>query len=144
MTPEQVVKVQDSFKHVARMGDVASDVFYTNLFIIDPGLKSLFKSDMSTQGHKLLQALGFVVDNLHVAERIVPVAQALGVRHAGYGVTKAHYATVGEALIRTLSQALGGLFDVATREAWVEAYGLLTRIMCEAAYAKEPGYPMFI
>jgi hemoglobin-like flavoprotein len=144
MTPEQVLKVQDSFTHVTRLGSVAAEVFYTNLFIIDPGLKALFKSDMAAQGHRLLNSLGFVVENLHVPDRIVPIVQALGVRHAGYGVTRAHYATVGQALIATLSQALGDRFDKATHEAWIAAYGLLTRVMCDAAYARDSGQPMFI
>jgi hemoglobin-like flavoprotein len=32
-------------------------------------------------------------------DQIVPAVQALGRRHAGYGVREPHYATVGEALL---------------------------------------------
>jgi hemoglobin-like flavoprotein len=144
MTPEQVIKVQDSFTHLTQSGAAVADVFYTQLFTIDPGLRVLFKSDLTAQGHMLINSLAYVVENLHVSERIVPTMQALGIRHTGYGVTRAHYAVVGQALIATLAQTLDDRFDMATREAWMAAYDLLTSVMCSAAYDKEPGRAVFI
>jgi len=51
-------------------------------------------------------------------ESIVPAVQALGHRHAGYGVKDEDYATVGEALLLTFGQGLGDSFTDDTCEAW--------------------------
>ena len=46
-----------------------------------------------------------------------------------YGVVPEHYAVVGEALIATLSDALGDAFDAETKEAWVAVYGIVQKTM---------------
>jgi hemoglobin-like flavoprotein len=66
-------------------------------------------------------------------DQIVPAVQALGRRHAGYGVREPHYATVGEALLWTLEQGLGEAFTPAVRNAWATAYGTLASVMIDAA-----------
>ena len=53
--------------------------------------------------------------------------QALGRRHAGYGVRPEHYDTVGAALLWTLEQGLGDAFTDDVRAAWAEAYGTSRR-----------------
>ena len=59
--------------------------------------------------------------------------QALGRRHAGYGVTDEHYETVGEALLWTLHQGLGEDFTPNVAAAWATAYALLADVMKQAA-----------
>lgn len=44
------------------------------------------------------------IDNL---EPLIPALEALGRRHAGYGVQPKHNATVGQALLDTLQAGLG-------------------------------------
>jgi hemoglobin-like flavoprotein len=46
---------------------------------------------------------------------LIPVLQALGKRHANYGVESAHFAVVGEALIWTLADGLGDKFTPEVR-----------------------------
>jgi nitric oxide dioxygenase len=55
------------------------------------------------------------------------------VRHAGYGVTAAHYDTVATALLWTLGQGLGDAFTPEVETAWVAAYTLLATTMQAAA-----------
>jgi len=132
MTPEQVRHVQSSFEKVAPIADLAAILFYERLFMLDPSLQALFKGDLRRQGQMLMQTLGLVVRSLHEAERIVPAVQALGGRHAAYGVKAAHYDTVGEALLWTLEQGLGTAFTSEIRDAWAAAYGLLAGLMIGA------------
>src|SRR6266516_2586192 len=66
-------------------------------------------------------------------ETIVPAVQALGRRHAGYGVRAEHYESVGVALLWTLEQGLGEAFSEEAREAWATAYGTLASVMIGAA-----------
>ena len=64
---------------------------------------------------------------------IAPALQALGQRHAGYGVADKDYATVAEALLWTLGQGLGDAFTPKTRAAWVKAHTILAGVMKQAA-----------
>ena len=107
--------------------------FYRRLFELDPGLRPLFKGAMTAQGARLMTALGGVVGSLDQLERILPALCALGHRHGAYGVRPEHYATVGEALIWTLEQALGPAFTREMRRAWIDAYGRLAWTMIAAA-----------
>ncbi|PPE72855.1 hemin receptor [Solimonas fluminis] len=135
MTPGQIQQVQHSFEQVAPIAEQAAALFYERLFTLDPGLRSLFKGDIAGQGRMLMQTLGLVVRSLDQPERIVPAVQALGARHAGYGVREADYDTVGAALLWTLEQGLGAAFTASVREAWAAAYGLLAGIMVQAGAA---------
>ena len=55
----------------------------------------MFPEDMGAQHRKLAQMLTAAVKGLDHLNRLVPVVQDLGRRHARYGVTDAHYDTVG-------------------------------------------------
>ena len=108
--------------------------FYDRLFAADPTLRPLFAhTDMAGQRKALMQTLAVVVGSLDKLDTIVPAVQALGRRHAGYGVTDEDYATVGAALLGTFEDLLGDAFTPEAREAWAAAYGLLSGIMREAA-----------
>lgn len=64
---------------------------------------------------------------------LVPKVEELGRRHAGYGVTDAHYDSVGAALLWTLEQGLGHAWTPEMASAWTEVYRLLSGIMRNAA-----------
>jgi hemoglobin-like flavoprotein len=134
MTPEQKKLVQESFQQVLPIADAAAELFYGKLFELDPSLRHLFHGDMKEQGRKLMTMIRVAVANLDRLGDIVPAVEALGERHARYGVEDSMYATVGEALIWTLQQGLGDAFTPETRQAWVEVYGLLTSVMQNAAH----------
>jgi len=138
VTPEHIALVQRTFADVLPMVDTAATLFYKRLFMLDPTLRSLFHGDMREQGRKLMAMLQMVVTGLSRLEELVPVVQQLGVRHRGYGVTDAHYATVGAALLWTLEQGLGERFTPEVQAAWTSAYTLLANTMSAAAAAAEP------
>jgi hemoglobin-like flavoprotein len=135
MTPEQVALVQTSFKKVVPIAGTAADLFYGRLFEIAPEVRSMFPDDLSEQKKKLMTMLGTAVGNLHQLGTILSAVQALGKRHAGYGVTSAHYTPVGAALLWTLEQGLGPDFTPLVREAWTETYTTLAGVMTKAAEA---------
>ncbi len=133
MTPKQVQLVQDTFAQVAPMADVAAELFYSKLFLLDPALRTLFKTDMREQGKKLMQTLSVVVGNLHKLDTMLGAVEALGQRHVAYRVKPADYDTVGQALLATLAEGLGEAFTPEVKEAWGEAYTLLASVMIKAA-----------
>jgi len=135
MTPQQVSLIQSSWTAVVPIQDTAAGLFYQRLFTLDPSIKPMFKGDMQSQGKKLMQALGFIVNSLTRLDEVVPVAQDMARRHVGYGVQPQHYDTVGAALLWTLEQGLGDAFTDEVKTAWATAYGILSQVMKEAAYA---------
>lgn len=136
--PRQTSLVQQTFAQVAPIADQAAAMFYRRLFELDPSLSLLFRGDMDQQGRKLMQMIGAAVNGLDNLDKLVPVVQKLGVRHAGYGVQDAHYDTVGAALLWTLEQGLGPAFTSEVRNAWTAVYGVLATTMKTAAARDSP------
>jgi hemoglobin-like flavoprotein len=133
MTPTDIDLIRASWAGVEPIADTAAGLFSGRLFELDPALERLFRrTDMAAQRKVLMQTLTVVVKSLDRLDQIVPAVQALGRRHAGYGVREAHYATVGAALLWTLEQGLGEAFTPPVREAWTTAYGTLAAVMIDA------------
>jgi hemoglobin-like flavoprotein len=139
MTGEQIGLVKTSFKKIERVSEEAAVLFYARLFELDPGLRPLFKDDMSEQRLKLMQMLEFTVNGLDRVEELVPAVRALGARHVGYGVKEHHYETVRDALLWTFSHAADVEFNEKTREAWTAVYGLVAGSMKDGARAVQAG-----
>jgi hemoglobin-like flavoprotein len=134
MTPTDIDRIRTSWAAVEPIADAAAGLFYGRLFELDPAIERLFRrTDMPAQRKVLMQTLTVVVKSLDKLEQIVPAVQALGRRHAGYGVREEHYATVGAALLWTLEEGLGDAFTSDVRGAWADAYGILASVMIEAA-----------
>ena len=133
LTATQKTLVQNSFATIAPIADDAAALFYQRLFELDPSLRRMFREDMSEQRKKLMQMLTAAVKGLDRLDQLVPVVQDLGRRHATYGVTDAHYETVGKALLWTLKMGLGKAFTPETQDAWATVYGLLATTMRDAA-----------
>ena len=132
MTPQQVELVQTSFKKVVPIAATAADLFYDRLFEIAPETRAMFPKDLAEQKGKLMSMLGTAVTNLHKLDSILPAVKDLGKRHKGYGVTAAHYAPVGAALLWTLEKGLGADFTPEVKAAWTETYTALAGVMTNA------------
>lgn len=132
MTPHQIALVQDSFIYVLPIPDATAAAFYARLFALAPDTRPLFRHDMVEQGRKLVLTLATVVNGLDRLDEIVPVAQELARRHVSYGALPRHYDAVGTALLATLAELLGPLYDEATADAWAAAYTLLAGVMIDA------------
>ena len=133
LTLTQIELVQRTFAVIVPIADDAAALFYRRLFEIDPSLRPMFKDDMTEQRKKLMQMLTAAVKGLPRLDRLVPVVEDLGRRHARYGVTDGHYETVGSALLWTLEKGLGSAFTPEAKEAWATVYGVLASTMKNAA-----------
>jgi hemoglobin-like flavoprotein len=133
MTPTQQELIRSTWAQVTPIADTAASLFYERLFELDPALRRLFKrTDMAAQRKNLTQTLTVVVKGIDNLQPLIPAVEALGRRHAGYGVQPKHYATVGQALLDTLQAGLGDAFTPDAREAWGDAYELLAGVMLAA------------
>lgn len=135
MTPEKIALVRSSWQQVLPIKDTAAQLFYGQLFELDPTLRGMFRGDMVEQGRKLMAMINTVVNSLDNLGPILERIEDLGRGHVAYGVTEAHYDTVGSALIWTLGKGLGEQFTPAVKDAWVQAYNTLASAMKQAAYA---------
>ena len=141
MTPAQQQLIRSSWSAIEPTADDAAKLFYARLFELDPRLAAHFRhSDMEKQRMVLMQTLTVVVRNIDRLDQIVPEVEALGRRHAGYGVEAEQYTTVGRALLWTIEQVLGDAFTDETAYAWADAYRRVSSAMIEAA--RLAGAPM--
>jgi nitric oxide dioxygenase len=136
MTPDEIDLVRASFAAVAPAADDVAATFYARLFEVAPETRAMFAGDLRSQGRKLMTMIGTVVWSLDNLPPLLAVVDSLGRRHAGYGVRDDHYATVGEVLLWTLERGLGERFTPATRDAWANAYALLSGRMMAATTAE--------
>ncbi|MBM3568533.1 MAG: hemin receptor [Alphaproteobacteria bacterium] len=133
MSEHECRLVQETFAMVEPIAAQAAAMFYDRLFVLNPDLKRLFRSDLKEQGRKLMAMIKTAVRGLDDLSKLVPAVRALGRRHAGYGVVAADYGTVAEALLWTLEQGLGTAFTDEVRTAWTKTYLTLAGVMREGA-----------
>jgi len=133
MHPEARELVVATWRQIEPASEAGAALFYERLFTLDPELRPLFdEADMGAQRRMLAQALGMAVRAADDLDAIRPALEALGRRHAGYGVEASHYDTVGAALLWTLEQGLGEAWTDAARAAWAELYAAVATVMREA------------
>ena len=138
MDQKTIDLVQGSFEKVLPIADTAVEIFYDELFTLDPSLKAIFPEDpeaMKGQRNKLRDMLAAAVAGLSNIEKLVPVLQDLGKRHVGYKVEAKHYDTVGAALLGALAKGLGDEFTPEVKQAWTDVYGVMATTMKDAVYA---------
>ena len=136
VTSSQKALVQDSFAVLAPIAEDVAALFYGRLFELDPALRRMFNQDLAGQRRKLAHMLTAAVKGLDRPDQLIPVVQDLGRRHVAYGVTEAHYETVGAALLWSLEKGLGRGFTPEVEDAWVAVYRLLSTTMKEAMRAE--------
>jgi hemoglobin-like flavoprotein len=133
-TELQVELLEASFAKIKPQADDFVTSFYENLFTDYPAAQPLFAhTDMKEQGKKLLASLVFVVENLRKPGQLSEALKGLGARHVKYGALPEHYPLVGNTILKTFGQYLGADWTEETKQAWVNAYGLITQVMLEGA-----------
>ena len=127
MTPAQIRIVRQSFARAEPCRHRVSDLFYRNLFDVDPTFRLLLPRHIGSRRAKLLEAVAVMVDNLHRPDMFIPALEVLAVRHFGYGLEQSHYAVVREALLRTVRAVAGP--DAEVESAWAAAYDFIAARM---------------
>ena len=122
MTPHQINLINSSFAAIYFDRDEAAKAFYDRLFALAPDTRRLFKSDMESQGRKLMDTLALAVTSLRRPESLQYLLQDTAQRHVGYGAREEHYSVVGEALLWMLERRLGEEFTPELKSAWTELY----------------------
>jgi nitric oxide dioxygenase len=130
----QVELLEQSFDRVKPHADAFATTFYDTLFTDSPAAKPLFAHvGMDEQKSKIVKSLIFVVSNLRDSEKLMAELEGLGARHVKYGTLPEHYPLVGSALLKSFAQHLGSDWTPDVKQAWVEAYGVITEVMLKGA-----------
>ena len=133
--------VRESWKQFEPVAEQSAGFFYEKLFELDPEARRLFaRTDMEAQGRKVMQMFAEIVRTLDRPEELITEVADLGRRHVHYGVRDSQYDSVGIALLWTLERGLGPAFTPEVRNAWTEAYLLLSSVLRRAT-AQEVGGP---
>ncbi|EME56795.1 flavohemoprotein [Amycolatopsis decaplanina DSM 44594] len=125
--------VRESFAAVETKAEELSQYFYGALFSASPDVRALFPINMATQRNRLLRALVYVVQMVDRPEELTTFLSQLGRDHRKFDVLGRHYDAVGVALIATLKRFLKDGWTPEVEGAWVTAYGIISKIMREAA-----------
>lgn len=135
-----VDQLKRSWDLVARRGgDQVASRFYSYLFIMHPETRSMFPLSMAAQRDRLVNALGYTVSHVDELDSLVPFLEQLGRDHRKFGVTADHYPPVGQALLHTLAETHGDSWNPALAENWAAAFGVVAKVMTDAAAAAEGG-----
>jgi hemoglobin-like flavoprotein len=132
--------VQQTFAKVAKLGaENVGWVLFMNIFEIAPGAVQLFpfkdepdiskSSTMKAHAGRVVGTVATAVSLLRDLDTLVPVLQELGLRHVGYGVIPAHYDIVGQALIKSLTTALGPQMTPAVTNAYLKVFTIVKTTM---------------
>ena len=135
ITARQKQLVQQSFAQVESIAEQAAEIFYQTLFQYDPNLKPLFKSDIKSQGQKLMATLKLAVRGLDDLDGLIPVLHKLAERHVDYGVEAKDFTPVGNALLYTLKVGLGEHWTPELRQAWVDMFRTVATVMKAHAFS---------
>jgi hemoglobin-like flavoprotein len=126
--------VRESWNQFAPVAEQSAGYFYEKLFELDPEAQRLFaRTDMELQGKKVMRMFAEIVRTLDQPQALIPEVADLGRRHVHYGVHDSQYDSVGTALLWTLERGLGPAFTDEVRDAWTEAYLLLSAVLRRAA-----------
>jgi hemoglobin-like flavoprotein len=133
MTPNQYKLIRSSFAEIYFAREESAQIFYDRLFAVAPEMRGLFKSDMESQGKKLMDTLALVVTTLGQPDRLALFVQDTAKRHKEYGATPERYDLVGQALLWMLQMQLGKDFTPEMKAAWTEVYQHIAKTMQDIA-----------
>lgn len=137
-TVQMAKVIRESFAAVETKAEELSQYFYGVLFSVSPDARALFPINMATQRNRLLRALVYVVQMVDRPDELGTFLSQLGRDHRKFDVLGRHYDAVGVALIAALKRFLKDGWTPEVEDAWVTAYGIISKNMREAA-SKEIG-----
>jgi hemoglobin-like flavoprotein len=121
--------VRESWARFEPIAIKSAPFFYRKLFELDPSAERLFaRTNWEAQYRKLMDMFAEIARVIDRPDELVSEVADLGRRHVHYGVHEDQYDSVGTALLWTLEQGLGEHFTHEVRDAWTEAYQLVSAI----------------
>ncbi len=127
------LELQASLHMLLHDEDKFSKLFYEKVFEKAPFVRSLFKTNMQSQGRLLTHMLGGIVYSLARPEYLMLGLKRLGQSHLRYGVKNEFYPVVKEAMLETIPEVLGDLYRKEIGHAWEGALDFVIDAMKNGA-----------
>ncbi|WP_462322604.1 globin domain-containing protein [Halochromatium sp.] len=129
MHPDTVSRVRQTWALILPQRKSVCRAFYRRLFLDHPELRPLFKGEIDEQADLFVTMINTVISALEYPERVRPLIETLGARHAEYGVRPEDYLKFEQVLLETLYEALGDELDAEAQAAWREVFEALSQTM---------------
>jgi hemoglobin-like flavoprotein len=127
MTPDDIAQVQQSWRKVEPVKELAAALFYTRLFELDPPLRKVCGDDLRASYQRFIQVVSATVRGLARVDMLLPAVREFGMRHPLPGEIEQHHANVADALLWMLDKSLRRDFTPEVKAAWIKAYGMLSQ-----------------
>jgi NAD(P)H-flavin reductase/hemoglobin-like flavoprotein len=125
--------VKESFAAVAVNAALATEYFYSHLFIASPETRGMFPMGMSQMRDRLFAALARIVWSLDSPAESATYLSQLGRDHRKFGVQDKHYQEFFKALHDTVACLNGSSWTPEADAAWQGALAYAARTMRTAA-----------
>ncbi|MGW6693032.1 globin domain-containing protein [Rhodococcus sp. NPDC054953] len=135
--------LKQSWREVAKVGDEATQYFYSHLFLAHPEVREMFPISMTAQRSRFFTALGHIVSNVDDLATDPTFVEQLGRDHRRFDVVADHYPAVAPSLLATLRHFLGPAWTEQLEADWTAAYEAIAGIMIAAAADAERDSPPF-
>ena len=132
MTRRQVWLVRSSFQAMTPQRNRLAGIFFAQLFVREPSLRSVFRGDLRAHGVALFDGVASIVDSLDRLSPIVPALEWLAVQSARRGVGERHYAAIAEAMLAAFRDGLDENYTAELHAAWKLASERVAAIMVPA------------
>jgi nitric oxide dioxygenase len=110
--------VRDSYTHVKPVADAAGMLLCERLLAVSPDLRKLFGDNLAERRGALMAGIEVVISHLNDPAGLATILARFSGWLARRGVSDAHYDRFGEALVWTMSHALGHRFTPEVKKAW--------------------------
>ena len=107
--------------------------FHVHLFNVDPEAQMVFSAENLNRVTGIMRFFDVAVGLLDELELLEKVISDFGRKHSSYGVVDSHYAGFGDALQRTIGEAMGDEFTLEMQFAWAEFYQNIADLMVRGA-----------
>jgi hemoglobin-like flavoprotein len=147
LTMEEIHLVEKSWVKVEGLGvEKVGVLLFKNIFELEPACLQLFSfkdepglyksAKLKQHGTKVVQTVGAAIGGLRNLDALVPVLDALAVKHVEFAILpksnakhKDYYDVVGQALMKTLREGVGKDFTSKHEGAWTKVYSLVSETM---------------
>lgn len=140
-TARDIELIRASLAVLEPQADRATAHFYALIFVHHPEVRALFPAAMDVQRDRLFRSLLMAARSADDPAGLTEYLTRLGQGHRKYGTLTGHYAPVGECLVAALEKYCGSRWDADTELAWRRVYGLIAKVMTDAAEAAAKSSP---
>lgn len=131
LTQETITTVKSTYPVLKEHGVAITTRLYERLFAEHPDVAQMFAAAAPGQPERLANAVLAYCQNIDRLDALGPTVERIAAKHVGAGVEPAQYAIVGDILLGSMVEVLGGL-DTAIIDAWSQAYSFLADVFINA------------